>query len=89
MTTYYCKCGRIVRKSTNADNTGNRLEGYAPGHECFGCPYVLPWGENRYEAGKGFVLEVKGYECRMSRSLEYASRFSGSVADLLHRQPGL
>lgn len=81
MTTYYCKCGRIVRKSTGADNTGNRLEGYAPGHECFGCPYVMPWGENRYEAGKGFVLEVKGYECRMSQDLEYASRFSGSVKD--------
>lgn len=81
MTTYYCKCGRIVRKSTGADNTGNRLEGYAPGHECFGCPYVLPFGENRYEAGKGYSLEVKGYECRMSRSLEYASRFSGSIKD--------
>lgn len=81
MTTYYCKCGRIVRKSTNADNTGNRLEGYAPGHECFGCPYVLPFGENRYEEGKGFRLEVKGYECRMSKCLEYASHFSGSVFD--------
>lgn len=81
MTTYYCKCGRIVRKSTDADNTGNRLEGYAPGHECFGCPYVLPFGENRYEEGKGFRLEIKGYECRMSKDIEYASRFSGSVSD--------
>lgn len=44
MSTYICKCGRRVKKSTNADNTGNRLEGYGPGHECYGCPYVLSWG---------------------------------------------
>ena len=43
MSTYICKCGRRVKKSTNADNTGNRLEGYGPGHECYGCPYE--WNE--------------------------------------------
>ena len=30
MNTYICKCGRRVKKSTNADNTGNRLKGYGP-----------------------------------------------------------
>ena len=31
MTTYICKCGRRVKKSTDASTTGNRLSGYAPG----------------------------------------------------------
>ena len=35
MTTYICKCGRRVKKSTDASTTGNRLSGYAPGHECW------------------------------------------------------
>ena len=33
MTTYYCKCGRQVKKSSNADNTGNRDTA-----DCTGCP---------------------------------------------------
>ena len=44
MTTYICKCGRRVKKSTDASTTGNRLSGYAPGHECWGCPYAMPYG---------------------------------------------
>ena len=38
MTTYICKCGRRVKKSTDTSTTGNRLSGYAPGHECWDAP---------------------------------------------------
>lgn len=76
MTMYKCKCGRIVSKSTNADNTGNRDTA-----GCEGCPYLLPWGPFQYVAGKGYVQDVQGYECRMSKDLEYATRFAGSITD--------
>lgn len=82
MNTYICKCGRRVKKSTNADNTGNRLKGYGPGHECYGCPYAMPWGGNEWnETAKRFVQDIKGYECRMSRTLSYGSLFIGSTKD--------
>lgn len=82
MTTYICKCGQRVQKSSNADNTGNRLEGYGPGHECYGCPYAMPWGGNKWdEAAKRFVQDIKGYECRTSRTLSYDSHFIGSTKD--------
>ena len=82
MTTYICKCGRRVKKSGSADNTGNRLEGYGPGHECYGCPYAMPWGGNKWdEAAKRFVQDIKGYECRTSRTLSYDSHFIGSTED--------
>jgi murein DD-endopeptidase MepM/ murein hydrolase activator NlpD len=74
---YLCKCGRAANKSTNADNTGNReTEG------CEGCPYLMPWGEKKYNHDtKHFYLDIKGYECRMSPTLEYETRFGGSVTD--------
>lgn len=82
MSTYICKCGRRVKKSTNADNTGNRLEGYGPGHECYGCPYVLSWGNYEWnEEAKNLERKTKGYECRMSKTLSYASQFIGSTKD--------
>lgn len=82
MSTYICKCGRRVKKSINADNTGNRLEGYGPGHECYGCPYAMPWGRDKWdEAAKRFVQDIKGYECRTSRTLSYDSHFIGSTKD--------
>ena len=82
MTTYICKCGQSVQKSGSADNTGNRLEGYGPGHECYGCPYAMPWGGNKWdEAAKRFVQDIKGYECRTSRTLSYDSHFIGSTKD--------
>ena len=82
MSTYICKCGRRVKKSTNADNTGNRLEGYGPGHECYGCPYVLSWGSYEWsEDTRKITLNVKGYECRMSPTLSYNSEFIGSTKD--------
>ena len=82
MTTYICKCGQRVQKSGSADNTGNRLEGYGPGHECYGCPYAMPWGGNKWdEAAKRFVQDIKGYECRTSRTLSYDSHFIGSTED--------
>lgn len=76
MNTYICKCGRIVQKSTNADNTRNRDT-----KDCTGCPYLLPYGEQEYIQGEGFHLNVKGYECRMSPILNYASRFNGLTDD--------
>lgn len=82
MSTYICKCGRRAKKSTNADNTGNRLEGYGPGHECYGCPYVLSWGNYEWnEEAKNLEQKTKGYECRMSKTLSYASQFIGSTKD--------
>ena len=82
MSTYICKCGQRVQKSSSADNTGNRLKGYGPGHECYGCPYAMPWGGNEWnETAKRFVQNIKGYECRMSRTLSYGSLFIGSTKD--------
>lgn len=75
-TIYICKCGRRVRKSTNADNTGNRDT-----ENCKGCPYLLPWGPFEFVKSQGFVRNVKGYECRMSKDIEYATRFCGSIDD--------
>lgn len=76
MTTYKCKCGRLVSKSTNTDTTGNRDTS-----GCEGCPYLLPWGPFQYVAGKGYVQDIQGHECRMSKDLEYATRFAGSITD--------
>ena len=77
MTKYVCKCGRIVNKSTKADNTGNRDTA-----GCDGCPYLLPWGPFQWdETRHAMVTEIKGYECRMSPTLNYATYYQGSGAD--------
>lgn len=82
MTTYICKCGRRVKKSTDASTTGNRLSGYAPGHECWGCPYAMPYGDFQWdESARTVSWETRGYECRMSKTLTYASEFDGSFKD--------
>ena len=82
MTTYICKCGRRVKKSTDASTTGNRLSGYAPGHECWGCPYAMPYGDFQWdESVRTVSRETRGYECRMSKTLTYASEFAGSIKD--------
>ena len=82
MTTYICKCGRRVKKSTDASTTGKRLSGYAPGHECWGCPYAMPYGDFQWdESARTVIRETRGYECRMSKTLTYASEFAGSVKD--------
>lgn len=82
MTTYICKCGRRVKKSTDASTTGNRLSGYAPGHECWGCPYAMPYGDFQWdESARTVSRETRGYECRMSKTLTYASEFAGSIKD--------
>ncbi len=73
MTTYHCKCGRVVKKSTKASTTGNRDTG-----DCVGCPYLLPYGPNEWsEDQKSFVQKVAGYECRMTdHPVDYASHAS-------------
>lgn len=77
MTKYICKCGRVVQKSTNADNTGNRDTA-----GCEGCPYLLPWGPMVCDdQQKGYTQDVKGYECRMSPTLEYVSTYHGRADD--------
>lgn len=82
MTTYICKCGRRVKKSTDASTTGNRLSGYVPGHECWGCPYAIPYGDFQWdESARTVSRETRGYECRMSKTLTYASEFAGSIKD--------
>lgn len=76
-TTYICKCGRIVTKSTNADNTGNRDTA-----GCEGCPYLLPWGPMVWdERQKAYTQDVKGQECRMSPIIEYATTYYGRAED--------
>lgn len=76
-TTYICKCGRIVTKSTNADNTGNRDTA-----GCEGCPYLLPWGPMVWdEHQKAYTQDVKGQECRMSPIIEYATTYYGRAED--------
>lgn len=75
--TYICKCGRVVQKSTNADNTGNRDTA-----GCEGCPYLLPWGPVVWdEIQKGYAQDVKGYECRMSPTIEYTTTYHGCADD--------
>ena len=82
MTTYICKCGRRVKESTDASTTGNRLSGYAPSHECWGCPYAMPYGDFQWdESARTVSRETRGYECRMSKTLTYASEFAGSIKD--------
>ena len=82
MSTYICKCGRRVKKSTDASTTGNRLSGYAPGHECWGCPYAMLYGDFQWdESARTVSRETRGYECRMSKTLTYASEFAGSIRD--------
>lgn len=76
MTTYICKCGRQVKKATNADNTGNRdTQG------CKGCPYLLPWGPDKYIEGQGYTKDVQGYECRMSPTISYTTTYRGQAND--------
>lgn len=75
--TYICKCGRVVQKSTNADNTGNRDTA-----GCEGCPYLLPWGPMVWdEHQKAYTQDVKGYECRMSPTIEYTTTYHGRADD--------
>lgn len=76
MAVYFCKCGRQVNKSTNADNTGNRDTA-----QCAGCPYLLPWGPDKYVEGQGFHKDVQGYECRMSPTLCYTTTYRGQASD--------
>lgn len=77
MNRYLCKCGRAVNKSTNADNTGNRET-----DSCEGCPYLMPWGPTQWDTTRhAFVTDVKGYECRMSPTLEYRTELRGHLDD--------
>lgn len=77
MTKYICKCGRMVTKSTNADNTGNRNTA-----GCEGCPYLLPWGPMVWdEHQKAYTQDVKGQECRMSPVIEYTTTYHGRADD--------
>lgn len=76
MTTYICKCGRQVKKATNADNTGNRDT-----TGCKGCPYLLPWGPDKYIEGQGYTKDVQGFECRMSPTISYTTTYRGQAND--------
>lgn len=76
MALYICKCGRQVTKSSTADNTGNRDTA-----DCTGCPYLLPWGPDKYVEGQGFRKEIQGYECRMSPTISYTTSYRGQAND--------
>ncbi len=73
MSKYWCKCGRVVNKSTNAATTGNRDTA-----NCAGCPHLLPYGPTAWDKAKnGFVQDVQGYECRMTdHPLDYTTHIS-------------
>lgn len=74
MTRYLCKCGRETQKRTKAETTGNRDTA-----DCTGCPYLLPYGPVRWDREQlEYRQDVRGYECRMSQRLEYASGYIGS-----------
>lgn len=66
-TTFFCKCGKTFQKNTSADTTGYRLPGYGEGHECYGCPFIIPI----YDGWPNRT--VTAYECRCSKRLEYES----------------
>ena len=80
MASYICKCGRVVNKTALASNTGNRDTA-----GCEGCPYLLPWGPTLFgtkaDGSKGYHMDVKGYECRMSPVIDYATTYYGSADD--------
>ncbi|NLU24125.1 MAG: hypothetical protein GXW99_05295 [Clostridiales bacterium] len=80
MTFYHTICGRTVRKSTNADTTGNRDTA-----ECTGCPFLLPYGPFQWDDKTNtYHREIQGHECRMPKcDIDYASRFSGSIENRL------
>ncbi|OUO98065.1 hypothetical protein B5F36_15310, partial [Anaerofilum sp. An201] len=75
-----CKCGRVVEKSTTADNTGNRDTA-----GCEGCPYLLPWGPFTFgtqeDGTQGYRRDIQGYECWMSHTINYASEYRGQARD--------
>lgn len=76
MALYICKCGRQISKSSTADNTGNRDTA-----DCTGCPYLLPWGPDKYVEVQGFRKEIQGYECRMSPTISYTTSYRGQAND--------
>lgn len=74
---YICKCGKSFSKSGNAATTGFRET-----ENCFGCPYLLPYGENYFDdVQRAFALDIKGYECRASQFLRYQTELSGALDD--------
>lgn len=74
---YICKCGKNFSKSGNAATTGFRETG-----NCFGCPYLLPYGENYFDdVQRAVVLDIKGYECRASQFLRYQTELSVALDD--------
>lgn len=74
---YICKCGKSFSKSGNAATTGFRET-----ENCFGCPYLLHYGENYFDdVQRAVVLDIKGYECRASQFLRYQTELSGALDD--------
>lgn len=74
---YICKCGKSFSKSGNAATTGFRET-----ENCFGCPYLLPYGENYFDdVQRAFALDIKGYECRASQFLRYQTELGGALDD--------
>ena len=74
---YICKCGKSFSKSGNAATTGFRET-----ENCFGCPYLLHYGENYFDdVQRSVVLDIKGYECRASQFLRYQTELSGALDD--------
>ncbi|MBQ8648047.1 MAG: hypothetical protein IJ484_07895, partial [Oscillospiraceae bacterium] len=76
MSEYICKCGKRITKSTDASVTG-----YRGGFDCAGCPYRMPYGNYEWdESRREMVTNVKGFECRASKTLAYGSRLTGNLS---------
>lgn len=64
---YICKCGKVFEKQGESGTTGYRLglNDYKPGHECYGCHFVVPVEEGYPDQ------KVVDYECRASKNIDY------------------
>jgi ParB-like chromosome segregation protein Spo0J len=91
MVQFICKCGRTCGKSTTADTTGYRLDGYGPEHKCYGCPYAMAVKDSHWNDGlKRWDYVIRAWECRTSQKLRYStyaslslgSKNSGSIYSL-------
>ena len=82
MTTYICKCGRRVKQNHRCQYHWQPPIRLCPAKSAGDAPYALPYGNYQWdESARTVSRETQGYECRMSKTLTYASEFAGSIKD--------
>lgn len=67
MNDYICKCGKKIKKSTNAATTGYIIENFSEQHECFGCPYIVV--ERDWK-----TRDITKRECRTTPTIAYRTQ---------------